>query len=61
VPALIPIAYEPGYRTGKVGRFDDGLFLASAWDQHVYVHFFRTRWQVPTLDDPAGQGPGRGE
>jgi hypothetical protein len=40
VPALIPIAYEPRYRTDKVGRFDDGMFLASAWDHHVYVHLF---------------------
>jgi formate hydrogenlyase regulatory protein HycA len=40
VPPLIPIAYEPGYRTDKIGRYDDGLFLASAWDHHVYVHLF---------------------
>jgi formate hydrogenlyase regulatory protein HycA len=37
---MIPIAYEPGYRTDKIGRYADGQFLASAWDHHVYVHLF---------------------
>jgi hypothetical protein len=36
VPRLIPIAREPDYRTDKSGRYDHGLFLASAWD-HVRV------------------------
>ncbi|MBL7258800.1 hypothetical protein [Paractinoplanes lichenicola] len=40
VPKLIPIAYEPDYRTDTIGRYDDGLFLASGWDQHIYVHLF---------------------
>ncbi|MEJ3745489.1 hypothetical protein WEI85_19620 [Actinomycetes bacterium KLBMP 9797] len=40
VPKLIPIAHEPGYRTDRIGRYDDGLFLAAAWDHHAYVHLF---------------------
>lgn len=41
VPKLIPIAHEPGYRTDQIGRYDDGLFLAGAWDHHAYVHLFQ--------------------
>ncbi|MEU4677913.1 hypothetical protein [Micromonospora sp. NPDC023737] len=40
VPRLIPIAHEPDYRTDRIGHYDDGLFLASAWDHHAYVHLF---------------------
>jgi len=40
VPWLIPIAHEPDYLTDKIGRYDDGLFLALAWDHHAYVHLF---------------------
>ncbi|MCK1809051.1 MULTISPECIES: hypothetical protein [Micromonospora] len=40
VPRLIPIAHEPGHRTDTIGRYDEGLFLASAWDHHAYVHLF---------------------
>ncbi|MET7670193.1 hypothetical protein [Micromonospora luteifusca] len=40
VPRLIPIAHEPDYRTDRIGSYDDGLFLASAWDHHAYVHLF---------------------
>lgn len=40
VPDLIPIAYEPGYRTDRIGRYDGGQFFASAWDRHAYVHLF---------------------
>lgn len=40
VPKLVPIAYEPDYRTDKIGRYEDGLFLGSAWDHHAYVHLF---------------------
>ena len=40
VPRLIPIAHEPGHRADTIGRYDDGLFLASAWDHHAYVHLF---------------------
>ncbi|MFE9103737.1 hypothetical protein [Actinomadura geliboluensis] len=29
VPEVIPIAYEPDYRTGTIGRYADGQFLAS--------------------------------
>ncbi|MGW1141360.1 hypothetical protein [Streptomyces zhihengii] len=29
VPEIIPIAYEPGYRTSTIGRFGGGQFLAS--------------------------------
>ncbi|WP_242888720.1 hypothetical protein [Actinomadura litoris] len=29
VPEIIPIAYEPDYRTDRIGRFADGQFLAS--------------------------------
>ncbi|MFI1379650.1 hypothetical protein [Embleya sp. NPDC020886] len=29
VPEIIPIAYEPDYRTDTIGRFADGQFLAS--------------------------------
>ncbi|WP_242909289.1 hypothetical protein [Actinomadura terrae] len=29
VPEIIPIAYEPNHRTGTIGRFADGQFLAS--------------------------------
>jgi formate hydrogenlyase regulatory protein HycA len=40
VPRLIPIAHEPDYRTDRIGRYDSGLFLASAWHHHAYVHLF---------------------
>lgn len=30
VPEVIPIAYEPGYRTGTIGRYNGGQFFASA-------------------------------
>ncbi|MER7444882.1 hypothetical protein [Micromonospora avicenniae] len=40
MPRLIPIAHEPDYRTDRIGHYDDGLFLASAWDHHAYVHLF---------------------
>ncbi|RKN32352.1 hypothetical protein [Micromonospora musae] len=40
VPRLIPIAHEADYRTDRIGHYDDGLFLASAWDHHAYVHLF---------------------
>ena len=40
IPRLIPIAHEPDYRTDRIGRYDDGLFLASAWDHHAYLHLF---------------------
>ncbi|MER7419771.1 hypothetical protein ABT346_23830 [Micromonospora peucetia] len=39
-PRLIPIAHEPGYHTDQIGRYADGMFLASAWDHLVYVHLF---------------------
>ncbi|MEU8803868.1 hypothetical protein [Spirillospora sp. NPDC048819] len=29
VPEIIPIAYEPDYRTDMIGRYEDGQFLAS--------------------------------
>ncbi|MEU9317799.1 hypothetical protein [Streptomyces sp. NPDC048295] len=29
VPAIIPIAHEPDYRTGTIGRYTGGQFLAS--------------------------------
>ncbi|MGI5191096.1 hypothetical protein ACQEVI_23350 [Promicromonospora sp. CA-289599] len=29
VPDVIPIAYEPGYRTDTIGRYDGGQFFAS--------------------------------
>ncbi|MFD5187636.1 hypothetical protein ACFWMU_05665 [Streptomyces sp. NPDC058357] len=29
VPAIIPIAHEPVYRTDTIGRYSDGQFLAS--------------------------------
>ncbi|MFD7494072.1 hypothetical protein ACFV8T_16910 [Streptomyces sp. NPDC059832] len=29
VPAIIPIAHEPDYRTDTIGRYADGQFLAS--------------------------------
>ncbi|MFE6665244.1 hypothetical protein ACFVFH_17005 [Streptomyces sp. NPDC057697] len=29
VPAIIPIAHEPDYRTDTIGRYSDGQFLAS--------------------------------
>ncbi|WP_433788776.1 hypothetical protein [Actinoplanes sp. CA-252034] len=40
IPDLIPIAYEEGYRTDKVGRYNGGQFFASAWDRHAYMHLF---------------------
>ncbi|MGR6320649.1 hypothetical protein Q2K19_22565 [Micromonospora soli] len=40
VPRLIPIAHEPDYRTGTIGRYDGGSFLASAYGHHAYVHLF---------------------
>ncbi|WP_033337453.1 beta-ketoacyl-[acyl-carrier-protein] synthase family protein [Catenuloplanes japonicus] len=40
LPSLIPIAYEAGYRTDRIGRYQDGLFYANAWDHHAYVHLF---------------------
>jgi hypothetical protein len=40
VPRLIPIALEPDYRTETIGRYDDGLLLASVWDDYVYLHLF---------------------
>ncbi|MEU9509114.1 hypothetical protein AB0D32_22870 [Micromonospora sp. NPDC048170] len=40
VPRLIPIAHEPDHRTDRIGRYDGGMFLASAWDHHAYVHLF---------------------
>ncbi|TDC31877.1 hypothetical protein E1211_21775 [Micromonospora sp. 15K316] len=40
VPRLIPITHEPDHRTDRIGHYDDGLFLASAWDHHAYVHLF---------------------
>ncbi|WP_127500618.1 hypothetical protein [Actinoplanes solisilvae] len=40
VPALIPIVYEPDYRTDRIGRYNDGQFYANGWDHHAYVHLF---------------------
>jgi hypothetical protein len=57
VPPLIPIAYEPGYRTDQIGRYDDGLFFASIWRDYVYVHLFEhdgtyRRSTIARDDDP---------
>ncbi|MFB8033098.1 hypothetical protein ACFC5Z_09075 [Streptomyces sp. NPDC056004] len=56
VPAIIPIAHEPDYRTDTIGRYADGQFLASVtyafpdgykvdddWEEHkrLYVVLHR--------------------
>jgi hypothetical protein len=40
VPTLIPLAYEPYYRTDTLGRYGGGLFFGSAYGHHAYVHLF---------------------
>jgi hypothetical protein len=40
------MAHELGYRTDKIGRYDDGLFVAFVWDHHVYVHLSSTMGEL---------------
>ncbi|MQY12432.1 hypothetical protein SRB5_25660 [Streptomyces sp. RB5] len=44
IPAVIPIRYEPGYRTEHIGRYDEGQFFASV--TAAYTDDFR-----PGADD----------
>lgn len=38
VPDIIPIVYEPSYRTDTIGRYNGGQFLASATYAHELQH-----------------------
>ena len=42
IPDRVPIAYEPDYRTGTIGRYDEGQFFASV---------------TATLEDGSGSKP----
>ena len=45
VPAVIPIAHEPGYRTDTIGRFAGGQFFAGG--TYAYRQGYTYRWGSP--------------